>query len=198
MFASRVASAAPIQIGLLTFDAVTDSIWTFNITNLTGPDQAIPPEFPIKTLLTFNVTHLTATTSTGLLDIDGSAFTVDASGNVNCTLSGDAGSGGCNFAAYALSSATLTGTLTPMADLLGLPPGFVGIESTFTATITPGCDPDTGFLVAGCDAAIIEAALVPAPTPAPEPATALLLSIGAVGLLVRQRHRLNRAARSRW
>jgi hypothetical protein len=188
---SSAASAAPIQIGLFSFDADTLTGNSFSITNLTG--LGLAPEFPLETLLTFNVTKLTAiTTGGGLLSLDGSAFAADEFGNVNCILMGDAETGGCNFAAHKLLSATVTGTLSATKELLGLPPGVVGIEDTFTATITPGCDI---VLVAGCDAAIIEANAI---REVPEPSSALLIELG-VGLLacVRLSRHLPRQRRMR-
>jgi len=193
MSLSSVASATPIQIGLFSFDTGTVTGDSFSISNLTGLG-ALPPDFPLDTLIAFDVTNLSATLSGGgTLTVDGSAFTSDAAGNVNCTQPGDAGTGDCNFAAYELLSATITGTLTPTSGLTGLPAGYVGIESAFTATLTPGCGT---FLTAGCDAIIIEATLVPdtsGPAPVPEPSTAILLALGIGGLATYRLHRNSRS-----
>ena len=168
-----VASATPVQIGFLSFD--TDGAQTtFNVTNLTGT-SAFPPDFPIETLLTFTIANLTATTTGGPLAIGGGAFSSDAAGNLNCIAAGDASTGGCNFGAYSITSATVTGTLSPTTGLVGLPPGFAGIGKGFSATITPSCGQ---FLTAGCDTAIISATL----RAVPEPSPALLMELG-VGLL---------------
>jgi hypothetical protein len=173
---SGAASAAPIQIGLLSFDS-DGAISTFNITNLTGAN-ALPPDFPLETLVTINVTSLIASTTSGNLTLGPGAFSTDASGNVNCTAAGDASTGGCNFAAYTLTGATLAGTFSPVTGLLGLPPGYVGIESAFTATLAP--DPNCGTeLTAGCDITVISGTLVAQSQPAvPEPAAAMLLPLG--------------------
>jgi hypothetical protein len=182
---ATAASATTIDLGILSFDAdvLASGSFTFDITNLTGLN-AFPPDFPIGTPLTITVTSLTASTSGGgALTLTGSDFTaVDSAGDVNCTVAGDAGSGACNFAAYLLTSATLTGTLSSTAGLVGLPPGFIGIESTFTATLTPSSG---ATLIAGFDAVPIEATLVPAApiSPVPEPSTWVLLDTGLLGLL---------------
>lgn len=171
---SSVASAAPV--GLLTFDLNTLTGNSFNITNLTGLN-AFFPDFPIETPLTIGVTGLTATTTGGTLALGGNAFTADAAGNVNCTVAGDAATGGCNFGAYEILTATLIGSLSPTTGLTGLPAGYTGIASTFTATITPGCDT---YLTAGCDVAFIDATLVADPAAVPEPSTLVLLGTGVV------------------
>jgi hypothetical protein len=189
---SSVAAAAPIQIGLFSFDTGTPTGDSFSISNFTGPG-ALPPDFPLETLLTFSVTSLVAELSGGgTLTVDGSAFTSDAAGNVTCAEAGDAGTGDCNFAAYELLSATIMGTLAPTSGLLGLPPGFVGIASAFSATLTPSgaCG---SFLTAGCEAVVIEATLVPdTGVPVPEPSTIILLQLG-VGALAARRLRFGRA-----
>jgi hypothetical protein len=187
---STAASAATIKIGLLSLDPGTPTGDSFSIVNLTGLN-AFPPDFPIETQLAISVTGLTANTTGGPLTIGGGVFASDAAGNVSCTLAGDAATGGCNFAAYNISSAILTGTLSPVAGLVGLPAGFVGIQSGFTATITPGCGQ---FLIAGCDVADVEATLVPAV--APEPSSAMLFATG-IGLLAAYA-RNRRSPRPRW
>jgi hypothetical protein len=186
---SRIASADTIGVGELTYDALPAA--TFDITNLTGANSAIDPiDFPISTQLTITVTSLVANVQGGgPITISGSDFTVaDAQDDLNCTVAGDAGTGGCDFSAYTLLSATLTGTLSPLTGLAGLPAGDTKILGTFTATILPnaGCGPkgDTGTtLTAGCDAATINATGVN-PAAVPEPATWMLFSSALIGLLV--------------
>jgi hypothetical protein len=196
---SRGTSAATIQVGVFSFDTGTLAGDIFSITNLTGPN-ALPPDFPVEPLLTFTVTNLSASLlGGGTLTVDGSKFTTDGSGNVNCLEPGDAGTGDCNFAAYDLLSATISGILSPTSGLTGLPPGFVGLESAVLATLTPGCG---RLLTAGCDAVVIEATLVPeTPTQVPEPSTGILLQLGmgalAVYKLQRKSHILNRLRRRR-
>jgi hypothetical protein len=191
---SSVAFASTIPIGLFSFDVGTSAGTTFDITNLTGTN-AFPPDFPITSLLTIAVTSLTANTTGGQLIIDGSRFSsVDPQGDVGCTVVGDAGSGGCNFAAYDIMSAILTGTVTPLTGLAGLPTGYTGIANTFTATITPNCG--SMFLTAGCDAATINATLVAAEQAnVPEPSTGILLCIG---LLALAGYKLKRNFRLAW
>ncbi len=166
-----------------------DGVSVFNVTNLTGAG-ALPPDYPIETLLEFTVTGLTANKEGGgTLSLTGGAFSDDGSGNVNCTATGDASTGGCNFAAYDLVSATLTGTLSPTSALLGLPPGFSGIQSAFSVTLLPSA----GNILAAGDFVDIEATLVEStnPVPVPEPSTIVLLQLGLGALAGRKfRHYL--------
>jgi hypothetical protein len=183
---SSAASAATIQIGLFSYDANTSAGDTFNIFNLTG-DLIDDPAFPVETQLAFTVSSFLATLNGGgTLTLGSSAFADDGLGNVNCTATGFPTTGGCNFAAFDVTSVTISGTLSPTFGLLGLPAGFVGIESTFQAILTaaPGV-----FLTPG-DAVIIEAMLVPStpPTSVPEPSTMMLLQLG-MGALGGYRYR---------
>ena len=183
-----VASADVIGAGELTFDSNTSAaLATFDITDLTGVN-AFPPTFPITSDLTITVTSLIANLQGGgTITLNGSDFSVvDAQGDVDCTVAGDAGSGGCDFSAYNLVSATVTGTLNPTTGLAGLPAGDTFIESAFTTTITPnvGCGPTGGTgtaLTAGCDAATIYASTVP------EPPSWTLLAIVLIGLFASYR-----------
>jgi hypothetical protein len=177
---AMLANADLIPVGELTFDASTPTaLAAFDITNLTG-GNALPPDFPITTQLTITVTSLVADLQGGgTLTLSGNDFiVVDPQGDVNCTVTGDAGSGGCDLSAYNLVSATITGTLSPVSGLAGLPAGVTGIKGSFTTTITPnpGC-PSSTTLTPGCDIAVIDAVTVP------EPATWTLLCIVLAGLL---------------
>jgi hypothetical protein len=170
-----IASAGVIGVGLLTYDGNTPyALAAFDITNFTG-GGAFPPDFPITTPLAITVTNLVANLQGGgTIIIPGTDFTVvDSSGDLNCTVTGDASTGGCDFAAHSLVSATLTGKLSPLTGLGGLPPG-TSILSTFTTTILPGCGPT---LTVDCDTAVINASTVP------EPATWLLVAPILIGLL---------------
>lgn len=172
---SNTASAATIKIGVLSFDDLGGT-QTFDITNLTGAN-AFAPDYPVLTPLTIVVTGLSAAKNGGgTLNLTGSAFTTDAAGNVNCTAAGDASTGGCNFAAYDLLSATLTGTLSPITGLAGLPAGATGILAAFTATILPSA----GNVLTPGDFVDIEATLVTGtgPVPVPEPSTLMLMQFG--------------------
>jgi len=194
---SNVAFANLIGVGELTFDTLPAA--TFDITNLTGANSAIDPiDFPISTQLTITVTSLVANLQGGgTITLSGSDFTLaDAQGDLNCSVAGLAGSGGCDFSAYTLLSATLTGTLSPLTGLAGLPAGDTGILSPFTVTILPnaGCGPDGGTattLTAGCDAAVINATGVNSAA-VPEPATWTLLSAALIALLVGYKINRNR------
>jgi len=188
---SMVASADAIGVGLLTFDANTlTAPAAFDILNLTGAN-AFPPDFPFTTQLTISVTNLVANLQGGgTLTILGSRFTVvDPQGDLNCTVAGDAGSGGCDVAAYNILSATLTGTLSPLTGLAGLPAGDSGIASAFTTTITPnaGCGPNEGtatILTAGCDSAVVNATGIPRTSSVPEPSTWILSATALIGVLL--------------
>lgn len=181
---SQLANADLIPVGELTFDSDTPTaLAAFDITNLTGVD-AFPPDFPITTQLTITVTSLVASLQGGeTLSLNGSDFSVvDAQGDVDCTVAGDAGAGGCDFSAYNVVSATISGTLSPTTGLAGLPVGDTGILGTFTTTILPnvGCGPSGGTsttLTAGCDVAVINANAVP------EPASRTLPTIALIALL---------------
>ncbi len=184
---ARAASATAIPVGLLSFDE-NNGTFAFNVTNLTGLG-ALPPDYPITTPLTITVSALTADVKGGgTLTVPGSAFETDAFGNVTCTAPGDAGSAGCNFAAYSLSTAVLSGTFNPISGLAGLPPGFVGIQGAFTATLLPSA----GTTLTAGDFVNIEATLVQPETgsPVPEPSTAILMEVGLFGLFAR--HKFNR------
>jgi hypothetical protein len=181
---STVASADQIGVGVLSFDSISPSQSQFDITNLTGTNS-FAPDFPISTQLAFTVTSLTLSFTSGPgLVLPGSAFTtVDAEGDVNCT------GAGCNLFGDSITSAVLTGTFSPTTGLAGLPAGDTGILAAFTTTITPGC-PGAAGLVAGCDAAIINATGTTGVTAAPEPGTLGLAGIGMIGLLFFGRKRL--------
>jgi hypothetical protein len=179
---SAVAHADNIAVGDLSYDAISASQSQFDITNLTGTDS-FPPDFPITTPLTITVTQVVATLSTGgTVTLPGSDFTVvDSEGDVDCTAAA------CNLFSDLITSAVLTGTLSPTTGLAGLPAGDSGIESAFTTTITPSCG--TTDLSAGCDTAIIYATGISTSgggggSTAPEPGTWGLMLVGFVGLLV--------------
>src|SRR5580658_1072045 len=80
------AAPLPIDVGLLSYDAVSGSQDQFDITSLTGVD-AFPSAFPITTTLKFTVTSLVVSFTTGSpLTLPGSDFTVvDPQGDVDCT-----------------------------------------------------------------------------------------------------------------
>jgi hypothetical protein len=188
-FAST-AFATSIGVGQLKFVGNGTPVTTFDIVNRTGT-QASAPDFPITTQLTITVTNLVANIQGGsTITIPGSNFTVvDAQGDLNCTVAGDAASGGCDLSSYSVVSATLAGTLSPTTGLGGLPPGTT-ILPAFSTTIAP--DPAcTGgpssvtiadaTLTPGCDATTIFAT-TPATTAVPEPGTVTLLEIGLLGI----------------
>lgn len=185
------ASATSIDVGIFSFDGgvLQGGGDAFDITNGTGANASLLG-FPVTTPVSITVTSLIANKSGGgSLTVNGSDFTVvDPEGDVNCAVTGDAGSGGCDFAAYTLSSAVLTGFLSPTTGLAGLPSGFTGIQSPFTAILTPS----SGLTLSPGDFVNIQATLVAeGPVSAvPEPPTAMLLDIGLIGWFAR--YKLNR------
>jgi hypothetical protein len=196
---STLASADSVGVGVFTFDLNTPTASaTFDITNLTG-SNAFAPDFPVTTPLTLTITSLVATLDGGgTLNLNGSVFSiVDPQGDLNCAVPGDAGSGGCNFSAYNLVSATITGTFSPVTGITGLPGGATDISSTFTTTITPnaGCGPSGGTattLTAGCDSAVIYATSLTV-SAVPEPASwqmLLLATLWTVILAIYKRKQL--------
>jgi hypothetical protein len=194
-----LASASTINIGLFTLNDDGSSTF-FGVVNLTGPTSSLPPDYPIETALTIDTSTLSLTATLnggGTITIPGTGFfTSDADGNVNCTTAGDAGAAidpGCNFAAYQLTSATLTGTLSPTSGLVGLPSGFIGIQSAFTVTLLPTSGND--FLTAG-DFVDLQATLIPGER-VPEPSTLMLLPFG-MGLVARYRLRRHMPPRRRF
>jgi hypothetical protein len=176
---SAVAHADNIPVGDLSYDAISSTSSQFDITNLTGANS-FPPDFPITTTLTISVTQLVVDLlGGGTITLPGSDFTVvDPGGDVDCT------GAGCNLFGDAITSATLTGTLSPTSGLGGLPAGDSGILAGFTTVITPDAVNCTGgTLDAGCDTAIINATGTGKST-VPEPGTWGLVGIGLVGLMV--------------
>jgi len=178
-----IASADQIGVGDLTFDQVSPSQIQFDITNLTGAAAFPAFGFPITTTLTISVTNLVVDFTSGpSLTLPGSDFTVvDSDGDLDCTAAA------CNLFGDSITSAALTGTLSPTTGLSGLPAGDTGILAGFTTLITPSSG---STLVAGVDTAIIYATGTSGvATPVPEPATWTLTGIGIIGLLVRRRLR---------
>jgi hypothetical protein len=187
---SAVAHADNVPVGELTYDTISSSATQFDITNLTGTDS-FPPDFPITTPLTITVTQVVVDLlGGGSIILPGSDFTVvDSEGDVDCT------GADCNLFGDAITSATLTGTLSPTSGLSGLPAGDTGILPGFTTVLTPGCGGTT--LVDGCDGTIINATGVSSGgggTTVPEPNTWGLMAIGIVGLLVARKSLLGARA----
>jgi hypothetical protein len=184
-----VAHADNIPVGDLSYDAISSTTSQFDITNLTGAG-ALPPDAPITTLLNFAGLSLVVNFTSGpSLTLPGSDFTVEPDGEVDC----DAPA--CNLFGDNITSATLTGTLSPTSGLSGLPGSDTGILSAFTTTITPDSVNCTGgTLEAGCDTAIIYATGTTGVVPTPEPETWGLIGIGLVGLLVARRSLLGTRA----
>jgi len=165
-----MASADQITVALLSYDAISATSTEFDITNLTGLN-AFPPAVPIATPLTISVTSLLVNLSSGSsLTLPGSDFSItDPQGDLDCTVVA------CNLIGDSITSAILTGTLSPTIGLKGLPPIDTGILAAFHATITPDATHCRGgTLGAGCDTAIIFAT----GTTTPEPGAFSLVGVG--------------------
>jgi hypothetical protein len=186
---ASTAFATSIGVGQLQFVGNGTPVTTFDIANRTG-SRTSPPDFPITTQLAITVSSLVANIQGGsAITIAGSNFTVvDAQGDLDCTVAGNAASGGCDLSPYSVVSATLTGTLSPTTGLGGLPPG-TSILADFSTTILPDASCSGGpssvttsdaALTPGCDTATIFATS-PTPTAIPEPGTVTLLEIGLLG-----------------
>jgi hypothetical protein len=170
----RIAFAGSYGIASLSYDSISASDNEFDITNLTGTNSFPCCGFPITTLLSFTVTSLVVDFSSGpALILPGSDFTVvDSGGDEDCT------PGACNLFGDNITSATLTGTISPTTSVSGLTAPDTGLLTAFSTTITPGCGSST--LVAGCDAAIINAIGTSGVSGVPEPGALSLVGIGVL------------------
>lgn len=167
---SAAASADSFGIGVLSLDPTGIGAGaTFDIQNLTGSAD-LPPDFPVATPLTFSGLDLLLTFGDGSTEtLTTSDFTSDGSG-------GFTGNNIFDLSSTTITSAVLTGTLSPV-DVTLADSTTETLNPTFTATLT---DPSGGPLQA-FDAVEIDA--TSGVTTAPESSSGLYLGIGVAGLL---------------
>jgi hypothetical protein len=177
---SMVASADSLPVGILSLDNPSASTsGQFDITNLTGAN-ALLPDFPVTTGLTFVITSLTVNFASGPADVLHAVdFTSDGNG-------GFVGNTSFNLSTTDIISAILVGTLSPTGAVDVSGGGTITIEAAMTdkfgnpsVTLTDGGTP----LVPG-DLAVLYA--TPSggggPPPVPEPGVLSLLGSGLMGL----------------
>jgi len=177
---SMVASADSLPVGILSLDNPSaPTSGQFDITNLTGAN-ALLPDFPVTTGLTFVITSLTVTFASGPADVLHAVdFTSDGNG-------GFTGNTSFNLSTTSIISAILVGTLSPTGAVDVSGGGTIAIEAAMTdksgtpsVTLTDGGTP----LVPG-DLAVLYA--TPSggggPPPVPEPGILFLLGSGLMGL----------------
>lgn len=167
---SAAASADSFGIGVLSLDPTGIGAGaTFDIQNLTGSAD-LPPDFPVATPLAFSGLDLLLTFGDGSTEtLTTSDFTSDGSG-------GFTGNNIFDLGTVTITSAVLTGTLSPV-DVTLAGGATETLNPTFTATLT---DPSGGPLQA-TDAVEIDATSGVAT--APESSSGLYLGIGVAGLL---------------
>jgi hypothetical protein len=184
---STIAFGDTYDVGIVTYDTISAGQTEFDITNGTGPG-ASGLGFPITTPLTISITSLVVNFTSGpSLVLPGSDFTVvDSDDDLDCAV---ATTPACNLFGDSITSATLTGTLSPTTGLAGLTGGDTGILAGFSSTVLPSSGTT---LVDGVDGQLIVATGVSATGAVPEPEAVWLLGtvIGAV-FIGRRRMRRN-------
>jgi hypothetical protein len=177
---SAVASADSVPIGTLALDPTGANSGEFDITNLTG-SNALPPDFPVTSSLTLSITSLVVNFSGGSsVTLTSANFSSDGFGGFN-------GSNSFNLLTSPITSAVLTGSLSPTSGLSGVTGG--SLNTAFSATLTDAA----GNLALG-DAIVIDATTGTSTsggggggTGVPEPGTLLLLGSGAFALVLRRK-----------
>jgi len=170
---SAVASADSVGVGILSLDpSSTGTGDEFDIQNLTGSAAlGSPTDFTVTTPVTFDTLSL-------VLDFsDGSTETLTATDFTSDGFGGFDGNGSFNLTGDPITSATLTGTLSPTTVTLS-DGSTETLDGTFSASMT-----DPSGSLEEFDAAEIDATVGTGVTPTPEPGSALLLTIGMAGLL---------------
>ncbi len=155
-----VALADTYDVGIFAYDQISGADNEFDIINCTGANAAGCGVPEVDPQLTFTVTSLVVNFTSGpSLNLPGSDFTSDASGDENCTASA------CNVFGDNITSATVTGTFSPTTGLSGLTLPDDAILAAFSATLTPSSGPT---LAAGVDAVYLTATGAVAPVPEPK------------------------------
>lgn len=188
LFPSLKADANSIAIGLISFDAFiagapgSPGTNAFNITNFTGDPGlggfALPPSFPVFSLLTFNNSTLTLAFSNGTSQVIslgsiGPGPLLDPNGNPLAPL---------QFPdTTVFSSAIFQGTLSLTNFVLSNGSPFVPLSNFFSVTLLPSSG---SSLAAGTDFALIQVA------PVPEPGTLFLMGSGLAGFWVLKRKKV--------
>jgi len=185
---TSVAAADSVPIGLFSLDATGASSGEFDVTNLTGT-SSLPPDFPVTTALSISITSVVITFESGpSLTLDASHFASDGFG-------GWLGNDSFNLLSSPILSATITGTLSPLSGISGLPTGD-SILPGFSATLT---DVTGGPLELG-DTVVLDATTGTSTggggTPTPEPGTMLLIGSGAFAMSFFRRKRSARQAQT--
>jgi hypothetical protein len=167
---SAAASADSFGIGILSLDPTGIGAGaTFDIQNLTGSAD-LPPDFPVATSLTFSSLDLLLTFG------DSSTETLTTSDFTSDGFGGFTGNNIFDLSSTTITSAVLTGTLSPV-DVTLSDGTTETLDPTFTATLT-----DSSGSLQAFDAVEIDATSSGV-TPAPESSSGSYLGIGVVGLL---------------
>lgn len=171
------AFADTYNVGFISYDLTnpngsSSGTTQFDITNETGANSSFSADFPITDALTLQNLSLVVS----FADLSSETFSLDSTTPLFTT-------------SDQITSATLTGTLTPLTGVNVFGVGTVTLLPDFTATIMPSSGL---YLTAGDpngtlgDFALITAS-TPPPSNATEPSTLLLLVTGLCGFTLRMR-----------
>ncbi|WP_322399936.1 PEP-CTERM sorting domain-containing protein [Massilia luteola] len=175
---SQWAAAGPIAIGYMSFDVTSGTTAQFDIANLTGPN-ALAPDFPVATPLTFSALNLLVTFSDGTNHTFGlSDFTLSVDG---MSLDGPTVAIGGTTLPVA---ATLSGLVGPTS----IDPG-TGTMMDIDAAFSPVMFGDIHGPALDDGALGVIYVHEPGTVTVPEPSSAWLIVIGAAAFGLRRRAR---------